>query len=167
MLKGLNSAEKFKLLLLIYEGVCDISGYKDIFDIESFPYMDRGMPNDKGQFRKLRIIASPYTTEDDFAVVHVQVPKGTSSPGHIHPDFEEVILFKKSAKVKLNDEEVYAVPENGIFVVRSGVYHEILASEFGDSENLCLYLPKSEHFNLPESLIKETNEYLYLRSQNY
>lgn len=133
--------------------------HKDIITINEYPYLERGMPNEQGQTRKIRCLMAPELTGDPFAVVHVAVPMGTTSPGHIHPDFDEIIFFPKAGRVRIEDT-VYDVPANGVYIARRGIWHEILASETEDTENYCVYTPFSDKFQLPEALIIITKEYL-------
>lgn len=133
--------------------------HKDIIDIMAIEGSDRGTPNENGEYRQIRVVASPATTGDKFAIVHVFVPMGTSSPGHIHPDFEEIMYFEKATKVKINDQ-IYDVPAGGTYIARRGEWHEVMSSEDGDNNCFNVYLPFSEEFNLPKDAEEKMKAYL-------
>ena len=140
-----------------------MAGHKDIFDLFAIEPCERGIPNDKGQYRQIRVVASPETTGDKFAIIHVHCPAGTSSPGHIHDDYEEIVFFDRryAGKVKINDD-TYDVPAGGVFIARAGDWHQIVSVE-GDSEMCNVYLPLKDKSNMPAEVLEKTMEYLAKR----
>ncbi|MCX6219637.1 MAG: hypothetical protein NTZ69_01460 [Bacteroidia bacterium] len=64
----------------------------DIFDINKLPYSEFGSLIK----RKVRLVISPETTgEEKVAIVHVNIPPGGISDGHLHRESDEYILFDK------------------------------------------------------------------------
>ncbi|MDP3444737.1 MAG: hypothetical protein Q8T08_17915, partial [Ignavibacteria bacterium] len=71
----------------------------NIFNIKKQPYSEFG----SGIKRKVRIVISPETTgEDRVEIVHVNIPPGGISDGHLHCESDEYIIFDNDGEVVLD-----------------------------------------------------------------
>jgi len=129
----------------------------NIFDIEKMPF------NEFGSIikRKVRIVISPETTgEGRVAMVHVNIPPGGISEGHIHYESDEYIYFDSDGAVIL-DGIRHEVKEHGLIHAVKGVTHECINTSDDKELNLfCVFVPPFQPYGSYPALIERTKDFL-------
>lgn len=129
----------------------------NILDIEKLPYSEFGT----GKKRKIRLVVSPDTTgEDKVVIVHVTVPPGGISEGHIHTDCDEYIYFEGDGAVILNSERSEVKKGSLIHAVK-GLMHECInTSPDKNLILLCIFVPPFKPYGPYPELINKTKHFL-------
>lgn len=135
----------------------------NIFDIEKLPYSEFGSIIT----RKVRLVISPETTgEDRVAIVHVNIPPGGISDGHLHHESDEYILFDNDGAVIL-DGKRYEVIKGSLVRAVKGVMHECINTSNNKELNLtCVFVPPFEPYGSYPELIKRTKDFLKNKGTN-
>jgi quercetin dioxygenase-like cupin family protein len=135
----------------------------DIIRTTELPFAEFG----EGIKRQVRIIVSPEITgEKRMSLVHVTIPPGAKSEGHIHDDFDEYILFQDAGAAIL-DGVKHDVPAQGVVHARSGVWHECVNTSPDRTLVLfCIFMPSLVPYGAYPELIRETKKYLGLESDD-
>lgn len=131
-----------------------------VLNLEDFPYVEFGLDIP----RKIRLLASPYTTKQDLmSLVVSTVPPGGISEGHIHANSDEYIYFDVDGKAIVDGIE-YAVQAKSIVHAPKGVKHACInTSSSQDLNAICFFVPPLEPYGKYDELIEKTNQYLELR----
>lgn len=128
-----------------------------ILNIEKLPYSEFGsiIP------RKVRIVVSPETTgEDNVVIVHVNIPAGGISDGHVHYESDEYIYFDNDGAVIL-DGMRHEVKRNSLVHAIKGVTHECINTSTDKELNLfCIFVPPFKPYGSYPELIERTNDFL-------
>lgn len=116
--------------------------------------------------RQVRLVVSPETTDEKrMSLVHVTIPPGAKSEGHIHDNFDEYILFQDAGAAIL-DGVKHDVPAQGVVHARSGVWHECINTSPDKTLMLfCVFVPSLVPYGAYPELIKETRKY-FARESN-
>lgn len=135
----------------------------DIFDIDKLPYSEFGSIIK----RKVRLVISPATTgEERVAIVHVNIPPGGISEGHLHRECDEYILFDNDGAVVL-DGKRQDVNKGSLVHAVKGVMHECINTSDNIELNLtCVFVPPFEPYGLYPELIKRTKDFLKVTGSN-
>lgn len=127
------------------------------FNIAAFPYAEFG-----GDIkRKVRILVSPQTTEGNaITVVHVEMPPGAISEGHIHEESDEIIYFENDGEAIINNKK-YEVRKFSVMIVPKGTLHECRNGSNNEILNLlCIFSPALKPYGLYPQLISDTKQYI-------
>lgn len=133
----------------------------DIININNLPYSECG-DNPK---RIIKLVISPYTTgENRLAIVHVSVPPGGISEGHIHDESDELIYFNNEGKVVLDGVE-YVIEKCSIVIAKRGVKHECINTSICEELTLlCIFIPPIKPYGVYPKLIELTKKF-FMKSQ--
>jgi mannose-6-phosphate isomerase-like protein (cupin superfamily) len=111
--------------------------------------------------RKVRLVVSPWTIPGGgAAVVHVTIPPGGVSEGHVHPDCDEIIHFDRAGLVVIDGEEM-PVRKNSVVVAAKGCVHECRnTSRRQTLRLLCFFSPAFQPYGRYPELIAMMSGYL-------
>jgi len=129
----------------------------NIFDVEKLPYAEFGSIIK----RKVRLVISPKTTgEEGLAIVHVNIPPGGISDGHVHYESDEYIFFDNDGAVIL-DGIRHEVKKCSLIHAVKGVTHECINTSTDKELNLiCVFVPPFVPYGSYPELIERTNDFL-------
>jgi mannose-6-phosphate isomerase-like protein (cupin superfamily) len=111
--------------------------------------------------REVRLVVSPWTNPGGgAAVVHVTIPPGGISEGHVHPDCDEIIHFDRAGLVVIDGKET-PVRKNSLVVAPKGCLHECRnTSPRQTLRLLCFFSPAFQPYGRYPELIEMTRAYL-------
>ena len=129
----------------------------NIFNIDKLPYTEFG----SGITRKVRMVISPETTgEDKVVIVHVNIPPGGISDGHLHYESDEYILFDNDGAVVLGGMR-HEVKKGTLVHAVKGVMHECINTSSDKELNLfCVFVPPFKPYGSYPELIERTKDFL-------
>jgi mannose-6-phosphate isomerase-like protein (cupin superfamily) len=128
-----------------------------VLRIDDLPFIEFGSDNK----RKVRLVVSPWTNPAGGAnVVHVTMPPGSISEGHVHPDCDEIIHFDRAGLVVIDGVET-RVRKNSVVVAAKGCLHECRNTSGRQTLHLlCFFSPAFQPYGRYPELIEATRVYL-------
>lgn len=128
-----------------------------IFEIWKLPFAEFGT----GIKRKVRLVVSPETTgENRVVIVHVNIPPGGISDGHLHPDSDEYIYFDGQGAVILDGIRKEVKKGTMVHAIK-GVMHECInTSRKRELSLLCIFVPPFKPYGSYPELIEKTRDFL-------
>jgi mannose-6-phosphate isomerase-like protein (cupin superfamily) len=133
-----------------------------IIDIKKLPAVHFGQEIP----REIRLVASPWTTGSGAVIVHVVVPPGAISEGHVHPDADEMILFTGRG-VFAGQGRTFQVEAGTVVIVPKGETHECRnPSQDSPIELYCVFSPPFTPYGKYPELIEATKGHLAVQADD-
>jgi quercetin dioxygenase-like cupin family protein len=127
-----------------------------VIEISRLPHMLFG----RDIHREIRLVASPWTTGSDIVIVHVTLPPGGISEGHVHDDADESILFNNPGIFAGESQEQRVAPGT-VIIVPKGEWHECRNPSKDSILTLyCVFSPAFKPYGAYPELIEKTKEHL-------